>query len=77
MEQLGAKKLYVRFFDVDMNGNKPLPLAHLVVKQKDDNHEIIPVVFITNRTMSELNSTEINKLAKSHSQVNLQQLRLD
>ena len=65
MEQLGVKKLYVRFFDVDMNGNKPLPLAHLVVKQKDDNHEIIPVVFITNRTMSELNSTEINKLAKS------------
>ena len=65
LNQLQVNKLYVRFFDVDMNGNKPLPLAHLVVKQKEENHEIIPVVFITNRTMSELDKTSIHKLVNN------------
>lgn len=63
LEQLDVKKLYVRFFDIDLQKNKPAPVAHLSVIAKDMEHAVIPVVFITNRTFTNLSYPDIDTLA--------------
>ncbi len=63
MEHLGVKKLYVRFFDIDLQKDKPAPVAHLSVIAKDMEHAITPVVFITNRTFKNLSYPDIDLLA--------------
>ncbi|GMT48537.1 MAG: hypothetical protein IEMM0008_0076 [bacterium] len=59
LQAMGAKKLYVKFFDVDWDSTRMLPvpkgaLSFNTYPPKD--LEIIPTVFITNRTL--LNSPE-------------------
>lgn len=71
LEQLKVSKLYVKFFDVQLNedGSGPLPVAkihidstvHSITRQY--NIQIIPVVFITNETLKVLDSTGLNLLA--------------
>lgn len=63
LEQLGVKKLYVRFFDIDLQKDKPSPVAHLSVTAKDMEHAITPVIFITNRTFKNLSNPDIDLLA--------------
>ncbi len=59
-----VRKIYLRFFDVDLKGNEPVPVAAM---QKDGDlkgFDVVPVVFITNRTMAKINKDSVSSLAK-------------
>ena len=66
LDSLHVKKLYVKFFDVDWNvaSGQPVPLAQV---QIDFNHlpglQIIPTIFITNRTLLNLPMPDVDSLA--------------
>ncbi len=60
--------MYVRFFDVDWNPNvkQAVPVSEIsVTSSSPGGIEIIPAVFITNRTMINIDDTLINKLAEN------------
>ena len=64
---LKVKKLYLRFFDVDwdFDKKKPIPLAPLNIQTALPKHlEIIPTVFITNRTLLHLEEKDIPNLCE-------------
>jgi hypothetical protein len=68
LRENNIKKMYVRFFDVDWNPNvkQAIPVSEILVDTKPPNDiEIIPTVFITNRTLININDTLINKLAEN------------
>ena len=52
--QLGSKRLFVRLFDVAMEGGRALPVGPIQGFGKEqlpnDSTKVIPVVFITNQT---------------------------
>ncbi len=57
------KKLYIRYFDVDVvNDNTIIPSAPIQFIENPDV-EVIPVVFITNRSISALQDANIEELA--------------
>lgn len=58
-----TKKLYVRFFDIDRQNNTPFPVATIQIHEKNTTQEIIPVVFITNKTFKNNSKNEIKRLA--------------
>lgn len=67
LDSLGVKKLYVKFFDVDWDeaSNQPLPHASVQIDAaRLAELEIVPVVFITNRTWLRLSLEEVDSLAK-------------
>ncbi len=64
------KKIYIRFFDVDWDPstNQALPIGNLrIVSNKIPGIEIIPTVFITNKTFLNLPDSSINDLAAKSS----------
>ena len=66
LKQLDAKRLYVKFFDVDWNFNRAaaIPLASAQIKESGlGDLEIIPTIFITNRTFTHLSTDSIPALA--------------
>jgi hypothetical protein len=70
LNDLSVEKLYLRFFDVKWDNEKqqPIPISSLVWKFFDlgKSLEIVPVVFITNRSLEKLQSNlEIDSLAKN------------
>lgn len=65
LNELQVKKLYVRFFDIDLRNNQPIPVAEIDIKEKNTTQEIIPVVFITNETFKPLNKSALETLAKN------------
>ncbi|MDR0864429.1 MAG: hypothetical protein LBO74_05790 [Candidatus Symbiothrix sp.] len=63
-KELGSQQLYIRFFDVDNEGNGIHPVAK--IKPFDCtllNARYVPVVFITNRTFTGITSQGIDDLA--------------
>jgi len=59
-----SDKLYVKFFDVDWNGKEAVPLASLNIRSEERvGQEIVPTIFITNRTFKHLEKAGINDLA--------------
>lgn len=46
-----VSKLYIRYFDVDINENTPLPVLPIIFKENVAHFEIVPVVFINNEVM--------------------------
>lgn len=69
-QKIGIQKLYIKFFDVDWNGKMAIPQAVLNVKDSLIKEEIIPTIFITNRTFSHLQEEQIEDLAqKIHSKI--------
>lgn len=72
LKELGVKKLYMKFFDVqwDARLQRPYPSAKIsfdstALKQlKASNIEIVPVIFITNETISNIIPESINKLGE-------------
>lgn len=67
LRQTKCAKLYIRFFDVDWSeeSNSPLPIAPITFQDTPDTTlEIIPVVYITNRTMLMIASGNIADLAE-------------
>lgn len=68
LQELNTKVLYVRFFDVDVSEGteKPLPIAVLEgVDSIPKKMQVIPVIFITNRTFLNLKNDEVVLLAKN------------
>jgi hypothetical protein len=60
MNELATQRLYVKFFDVD--GNKPM--AEINWQPSDDEPiEIIPTIFITNRTFTNIRNEDLIRLA--------------
>lgn len=70
LRQLGISKLYIRFFDVDWNLQlrQPIPNAVIQFKNKPAGLSIVPVVFITNRTLQHLTPPEVPALAQKIAQ---------
>lgn len=65
LQETKTEKLYVKFFDVDWNGKEVVPLASLNVKNGDRvGREIVPTIFITNRTFKQLDEAGIEDLAQ-------------
>ncbi|MFK7808579.1 MAG: hypothetical protein AB8F74_12315 [Saprospiraceae bacterium] len=66
MNQIAVKKLYVKFFDLDINSKKEAtPLAVLQCQEKlQDSLQIIPTIFITNRTLQNTSTNSLPKLAE-------------
>lgn len=66
LDAIGTKKLYVKFFDVDWDGitNQPIPLAVVEIDTtKLNDLNIVPTVFITNRTLLQLPMEQVDTLA--------------
>jgi hypothetical protein len=64
-KELESKYLYIRFFDVDNDGNGIRPVAK--IKPFDCTllqAEYVPVIFITNRTFTGITSQGIDELAQ-------------
>lgn len=66
LERLGAERLYVRYFDVDWEeGPGPIPVGALQEPGPDSfGGEVVPVVFLTNRTFEQLPEEETDTLAR-------------
>jgi hypothetical protein len=65
IDTLHIDKLYVRFFDIDFQDGEVLPLA-VIEKTADNTHDkqqIIPTIFITNRTFQHIHLAEIPNFA--------------
>lgn len=64
LNQLKINKLYVHFFDVDwdVRTRQPIPKAFLTFRQKPPG-VVVPVVFITNRTLANLSPGGLPELA--------------
>lgn len=67
LDSLNVKKLYVKFFDIDLDGNDQ-PVPHALVQI--DTHllnglDIVPTVFITNRTFKSISKKQIETLAEN------------
>ena len=66
LDSINVKKIYLHFFDVDYDFNKKetKPLAPLIIKKSPINiSEIVPTVFITNRTLLQLEEHELPVLS--------------
>ena len=66
--QLGSKRLFIRLFDVDIDGGRAVPVGQIQGFGKEqlpnDSTKVIPVVFITNRTFyNYANDTVVERLA--------------
>lgn len=68
LEETNIQKLYVRFFDVDWNPNlnKAVPVGDVtIITKKIAGVELIPVIFITNRTLLNLPDSLISELSNN------------
>ncbi|MBO0930707.1 hypothetical protein [Fibrella aquatilis] len=66
LRETGVQTLYVRFFDVDWDETtrQPVPKAAVVFREKPAVATVVPVVFITNRTLLNLSPAEVPSLAQ-------------
>lgn len=73
---LGVGKCYIRFFDVDVEepGGAPYPIERYYdsgMMPTSDSLEVVPTVFITNRTFTGLSDTGVVDLAnRIHKKIN-------
>ncbi len=66
MDKLGIEKVYLRVFDVDWNETfgGPVPIGELTNPEKSwTQKEIIPTLFITNRTFQKIEEDGIQELS--------------
>lgn len=48
LKDLEVKKLYIRYFDVGLQNNEPIPVAPVVFNEKPTGYNVVPVVYIKN-----------------------------
>lgn len=68
LQKLGIKRLYVRYFDIDWNPHtqKAQSIAELQWRTKDlPALQVIPTVFITNRTLLNISYNSLKKLGNN------------
>jgi hypothetical protein len=66
LQQEKIRRLYIKYFDVDWNyaTHEPFPLAQIQFADKPGSSlQVIPVVFITNRCVNQIDSSSIPLLA--------------
>ena len=65
LHTLGAQKLYIRMFDVTDQGDGAFPTAdYTPAGNFSFSQEVVPVIFITNKTMLQCPPEEIKELAR-------------
>lgn len=90
MDELQISKLYIRFFDVDLeeSSQQAIPIAKIRFAEKiSPRFEVVPVVYIVNRTLQKLKPQDINDLASkiykqadiiaSSNNINFEELQVD
>lgn len=67
LQELKVRRLYVRLFDVDWDAQQRRPVPKSVVRfaKRPTGFSVIPVVFITNRTLLALPEAEVVTLAQN------------
>lgn len=67
LKNLSSQQLYVRFFDVDWNPSlkKALPIGQVQLSPHPKLPEIIPTIFITNRTFLQIEDSALKPLAQN------------
>lgn len=66
LDSLNSEKLYVKFFDIDWDAQQEMaiPLAEVQIAERTIHSlEIIPCIFITNRTFRNLSDDQVENLA--------------
>ena len=60
LENLGSNKLYLRIFDVDVSPTGEVEIVSPIILEEfpDDNLQVVPLIFITNRTFKRLKTKE-------------------
>ena len=72
LDTLEIQKLYIRFFDVtwDKSTGQPLPVSLMSISRViAEKFQIVPVIFITNESLGQLNSDQVNTLASKMSKL--------
>lgn len=64
LSRIDAKKFYLRLFDIDDKGSGALPVAEYSPDTCRLSGEVVPVIFLTNRTFLRCPSEEIDTLAE-------------
>lgn len=68
LQDLAIQQLYVKFFDVEWNEvtRQPQPIATIKFKEPVPAHvTVTPVVFITNETLQQADTSQVNRLAEN------------
>lgn len=68
LSDLQCKTIYTRVFDVDLDKGSQMPIPVGVIENPDSlakNVNVVPVVFITNRTFLNLSKEDVTVLAKN------------
>ncbi|MDQ6469996.1 hypothetical protein RB619_05010 [Flavobacterium sp. LHD-80] len=73
LKENSINKIYIRYFDVALKDNIPLPLLPIIFKEQPENLEIVPVIFIKNEVMlnQSLNTSDLaDKIKNLIDQIN-------
>lgn len=66
LTELKTQKLYVKFFEVDLEGTIPTPISKTELKLNEEDFpqgEIVPVVYVRNEVLKDLKQAQITQLA--------------
>lgn len=58
LNELEVSKLYIRYFDVALKDNEPIPITSIVFNEKVENVEIVPVIYIKNEVFLQTIDTQ-------------------
>ncbi|MEL7022043.1 MAG: hypothetical protein AAGK47_10565, partial [Bacteroidota bacterium] len=66
IRSLAVKRVYAKFFDVIWDGKQAVPTAQIKIDVNSipDSIQIVPTIYITNKTMQQLADTTIDLLAR-------------
>lgn len=86
LDSLHVDRLYVRYFDVALKGNQPIPVMAVVFDQELPRQEIVPVIYIKNEVMLDA-QVNLNDLAdkiidyvhqiNTQHHINIKEIQLD
>lgn len=62
LTELEVDKLYVRYFDVALKNNEPIPVTSVIFQEQTSGFEIVPVIYIKNEVF--LQDTDTQDLAQ-------------
>ncbi|EPH08389.1 hypothetical protein VSP10_00270 [Myroides odoratimimus] len=85
LKELEVDKLYIRYFDIGLQGDSPIPIRPILFKDSIPDVEIVPVVYIKNevlvnskvdRELSKKIVDYINQINK-HNHIQISEIQLD
>lgn len=67
LNEQAVKSLYVRYFDVDLKpeAQHPVPVSPIQLDSSIRSYNVVPVIFIRNRTFERLPTAEVPELARN------------